>query len=359
MQDDIGGDLKFVAAMIAGSVHKKQDQLVVIFLCQGLQKNLEAFGIGRRHDQEDASSVLRADSAIQIDVFTNELAGDLRPDADRCPARSRAVHPTEPRFIGRCASDGHAWRQPAELSSQHWENRFFKSVLSGDVAFGMEWTRHQLAPAMPGKKIVDRALAGRVPDGLFVGHLEIVDIQQLARPGGFGKAHQQGLFLSQGHVLALATAAWLASQRLEPAVVIGHMGPVHRVQRHSHRFRDHRLRHSALTQQHHLDTLALLGMPFPTQRCLQTPDLPFGAFDHLFPRIRSRWSERITPRLSNAIHPDTRCRDTASLRFNALWKRYKTALAKVQLGRDPYVEKDTARADAELTLGAIADRFLD
>jgi integrase len=31
----------------------------------------------------------------------------------------------------------------------------------------------------------------------------------------------------------------------------------------------------------------------------------------------------------------------------------------VQLGRDPYVEKDTARADAELTLGAIADRFLD
>ena len=100
MQDDIGGDLKFVAAMIAGSVHEKQDQLLVIFLCQGLQKNLEAFGIGRRHDQEDASSVLRADSAIQIDVFTNELAGDLRPDADGCPARSRAVHPAEPRFIG-------------------------------------------------------------------------------------------------------------------------------------------------------------------------------------------------------------------------------------------------------------------
>ena len=26
MQDDIGGDLEFVAAVIAGSVHKKQDQ---------------------------------------------------------------------------------------------------------------------------------------------------------------------------------------------------------------------------------------------------------------------------------------------------------------------------------------------
>src|ERR1035438_346569 len=41
------------------------------------------------------------DCAIQIDEFTNELAGDLRPDADGCPARSRAVHPTEPRFIGK------------------------------------------------------------------------------------------------------------------------------------------------------------------------------------------------------------------------------------------------------------------
>ena len=43
-----------------------------------------------------------------------------------------------------------------------------------------------------------------------------------------GKMPQQGLFLSQGHVLALATAAWLASQRLEPAVVIGHVGAVRR-----------------------------------------------------------------------------------------------------------------------------------
>ena len=117
---------------------------------------------------------------------------------------------------------------------------------------------------MPGQKIVDRAVAGLVPDGLFVGRLEIVDVQHFARPGGLGKTRQQGLFLSQGHVLALASAARLASQRLEPAVVIGHVGPVHRAQRHSHRFRDRWLRHSALTQQHHLDALALLGMSFPT-----------------------------------------------------------------------------------------------
>jgi len=36
---------------------------------------------------------------------------------------------------------------------------------------------------------------------------------------------------------------------------------------------------SALTQQHHLDALALRGMSFPMQRCFQTPNLLFGAFD--------------------------------------------------------------------------------
>jgi integrase len=40
-------------------------------------------------------------------------------------------------------------------------------------------------------------------------------------------------------------------------------------------------------------------------------------------------------------------------------KAAKTALAKVQLGHDPYVEKDEAQANAELTLDAVADRFLD
>jgi hypothetical protein len=39
-----------------------------------------------------------------------------------------------------------------------------------------------------------------------------------------------------------------------------------RAQRNSHRFRNRRLRHSALAKQHHLDALALLGMSFPTQR---------------------------------------------------------------------------------------------
>src|SRR5665811_1580088 len=82
---------------------------------------------------------------------------------------------------------------------------FFKSVLSRDVAFGMKWPRHQLAPAMPGQKIIDRAVAGLVPDGLFVGHLDIVDVQHFASSGGFRKTIEQGRFFGQGHVFALAS----------------------------------------------------------------------------------------------------------------------------------------------------------
>jgi hypothetical protein len=69
-------------------------------------------------------------------------------------------------------------------------NPFFKGVLSRDVAFGMKRTRHQLAPAVPDQKIVDRTVAGLVPDGLLVGRLEIVDVQHFARPGGLGKTRQ-------------------------------------------------------------------------------------------------------------------------------------------------------------------------
>src|SRR6202023_342362 len=118
------------------------------------------------------------------------------------------------------ASDGLAWRQPAWLSSRHLESHFFKSVLSRDVASGVKRTRHQLAPAVPGQKIIDRALAGFVPDGLFVGRLEIVDVQHFAGSGGLGKAHQQGFFLFQRHVLALASATGSRLERLDSAVAM-------------------------------------------------------------------------------------------------------------------------------------------
>jgi hypothetical protein len=47
-------------------------------------------------------------------------------------------------------------------------NLFFKGVLSRDVALRMERSRHQLAPAMPAEKLVNRALAGLVADRLLI-----------------------------------------------------------------------------------------------------------------------------------------------------------------------------------------------
>ena len=40
------------------------------------------------------------DRAVQIDVFANELGGDLGPGAGWSPARPRVIDPAEPRFIG-------------------------------------------------------------------------------------------------------------------------------------------------------------------------------------------------------------------------------------------------------------------
>src|SRR5262245_54598425 len=155
----------------------------------------------------------------------------------------------------------------------------------------MKRTRHQFAPAMPGQKVIDRAVAGSVPDGLLIGRLEIVDVQHLSGPGGLGEARQQGLLLGHRHVLALASAARLGLERLDPTVVIGHVRPVHRAQRDTHGRCNRRLRHPALAQQYHLDALTLRGGNFPAQRRLQLPDLALAAFDHLSPSESDGQSE--------------------------------------------------------------------
>jgi len=51
-------------------------------------------------------------------------SGLMRSRAQHGP---RAVHPAEARFVGEhdAQAGDHAWRQPAGLSSQHLENRFF------------------------------------------------------------------------------------------------------------------------------------------------------------------------------------------------------------------------------------------
>jgi hypothetical protein len=59
----------------------------------------------------------------------------------------------------------------------------------------MKRTWHQLAPAVPVQEVVDRAVAGRMPDRFLVARLEIMDVQHLASAGRFGKAREQGLYL--------------------------------------------------------------------------------------------------------------------------------------------------------------------
>src|SRR5947209_15972301 len=83
---------------------------------------------------------------------------------------------------------------------------FFKSILRREVALGMKRTRHQLAPAVPLQEVVDRVVAGRMPDRFLVGRLEIMDVQHLAGASRFGKTREQGLFFSQRHVLMFASA---------------------------------------------------------------------------------------------------------------------------------------------------------
>src|SRR6478736_4280450 len=63
------------------------------------RENLETRRIRGRHDQIDASAVPGRDRAVQIDVFADELRGDLGSCADRRPAGPYPIHPAEARFV--------------------------------------------------------------------------------------------------------------------------------------------------------------------------------------------------------------------------------------------------------------------
>jgi DNA invertase Pin-like site-specific DNA recombinase len=54
-QRDIGGNHKIIASMIASTIHDEEDMPPGKFLGQGIQKDLKAFRVGCRQDQEGAS----------------------------------------------------------------------------------------------------------------------------------------------------------------------------------------------------------------------------------------------------------------------------------------------------------------
>src|SRR5215470_12165670 len=77
----------------------------------------------------------------------------------------------------------------------------------------------------------------------------------------------------------------------------------------AHCRRNRRLGHPTLTQQHHLDALALRRRYLPAQRSFQPPHLGFAAFDHLFSpnqmaQANHTSGEENSPRLS-AKNPDS------------------------------------------------------
>lgn len=69
---------------------------------------------------------------------------------------------------------------------------------------------------MPGQEVLDGAIAGRVPDGLFIGRREIIDVEHIARTDGPVEPCQQSLLLGQRHVRALAPAVGFGSSALIP-----------------------------------------------------------------------------------------------------------------------------------------------
>ena len=90
MQYDVGGEQEFVAGVIARTVHEQQDQVPAIALGHGVEKYPEAFGVGRRQDQKDASPVLGRHRPIQIDILADQSGGDRGPRAERAPSTAVA-----------------------------------------------------------------------------------------------------------------------------------------------------------------------------------------------------------------------------------------------------------------------------
>ena len=101
MQYDVGGEHELITAMIARAVHEQQDQVPGISLGHGVEKYLEAFGVGRRQDQKDAGPILGRHRPVQINILADQLGGDLGSCAERRPARPRPVHAAKARLVGK------------------------------------------------------------------------------------------------------------------------------------------------------------------------------------------------------------------------------------------------------------------
>jgi hypothetical protein len=112
-------------------------------------------------------------------------------------------------------------------------------------------------------------------------------------------------------------------ERFYPTVVVGHMRPVDRALRHTERRRNRRLRQPTLTQQHHLDALALRRRDLPAQRSFQPPLLGLAAFDHLFPPNQMVQANHTSGQERSTTNPGAYLQKP---RFKPLWRGYLMVL---------------------------------
>jgi hypothetical protein len=79
--------------------------------------------------------------------------------------------------------------------------------------------------------------------------------------------------------------------------------------------RDRRLGHPTLTQQHHLDALALRGWYLPAKRSSQPPHRDFAAFDHLFSPNQMAQANHRSGGGNNKQFPPLSLKNTDSSRY--------------------------------------------
>jgi hypothetical protein len=99
---------------------------------------------------------------------------------------------------------------------------------------------------------VDRARAGLTANRLLVSGCQVMNIEHFPRTGTFGKTRQPSFFLGHAHILVDASARMLVLECHPPALIVSHVGPVHRTQRFARQLGARRLRHAFLTHHYHL-----------------------------------------------------------------------------------------------------------
>jgi len=158
-------DHEIVPVMI-GARPKQQDMLSGKFLARCRERS------GSTPYQTPAwirktQSHLWAHGSIQEVYSANELGRDPWPHACGGPAWPRAVHPTKTCFIGDMIRKRRPLARRFAGLSYRFRKPFFKAICARYPGQDNR-ARHQLAPVVAVQKILDRAVAGRVPDGLFI-----------------------------------------------------------------------------------------------------------------------------------------------------------------------------------------------